>query len=186
MVDAVDLSNAQTGSVDMKIVPLFTLLQLATFNVRGLARAEKQSLLDLDCNNYHLDIVALQETKIKTESDTSFPSGNRLILMKQCNGYHGGLGFLVSKQFAPFIVQYSYVSDRVAFIDFKIPVKNQAPFCFRCVNIYSPTNTKAKNDNSLSTKFYKELNTAINIPSRHELFVMGDFNGKSIMTFLMG
>ena len=64
----VDMSISQSArdypqQKTTRIVPPSLLLRLATFNVRGLVKEEKQSLLDADCTHYNLDLIALQETK---------------------------------------------------------------------------------------------------------------------------
>ena len=91
---------------------------------------------------------------------------------------HGGLGFVINKKLCPFIQQWSYISDRVSYIDFKIPSVNSSSMYIRCVNGYSPTNTKSKKDASLSEKSYEDLQKAAHVPSRWELYFLGDFNGK--------
>ena len=51
------------------------MISFATFNIRGLGvqqennQHSKRELLGLDCEKYHVDICALQETKV-TESDS--------------------------------------------------------------------------------------------------------------------
>ncbi|XP_063682576.1 uncharacterized protein LOC134817369 [Bolinopsis microptera] len=49
---------------------------------------------------------------------------------------------------------------------------------FRAVNVYCPTNTKSELRPEIVRKLYKQVSSAIVVPSRHELFVMGDFNGR--------
>ena len=60
------------------MLPLL-LVSFATFNLRGLGDELKQSYLDQDCIQYNLDVIALQETKIKESYEHVFPeSGNKL------------------------------------------------------------------------------------------------------------
>ena len=179
--DAMSFSNYLLFNI-IATVTLQMILTLGTFNVLGLSKVEKQNWLDEDFNRYNLDVLALQETKVIDAKEVELPSKHKLIFMKQkdlINGVgHGGLGFVVHKKLCPYIVQWSYVSDRVAFLDLKIPLKGGTYFLTRCINVYSPTNTKARKDNKLSTKFYKELQSASKVPSRWELYHLGDFNGK--------
>ena len=166
----------------MLCVLFFSMLRFGTFNVLGLSKPEKQHLLEEDFISYGLDILAIQETKVINSDEIILPLNNKLIFMKQVNLIngigHGGLGFLISTKLTPYIVQSQYISDRVSFIDFKIPCNNSNPLLIRCVNGYSPTNTKSKKDLSLSTSFYEDLQKASNVPSRWEIFYLGDFNGK--------
>ena len=72
------------------------MLSLATFNVQpGLSKVVNQHQLGLDCSNYSLDVIALQETKIKPFSDTILPCGNKLIIVEQKDVCYAGLGFIV-------------------------------------------------------------------------------------------
>ena len=157
------------------------MLRIGTFNVLGLSKTEKQHLLEEDFISYGLDILAIQETKISKHDEIVLPQKNKLILMKQTDLIndtgHGGLGFVISKKLCPCIEQWNYVSDRVSYIDLKIPCGNSS-MNIRCINGYSPTNTKSKKDVSLSTKFYEDLHKASHVPSRWELYFLGDFNGK--------
>ena len=166
----------------MLCVLFFSMLRFGTFNVLGLSKPEKQHLLEEDFISYGLDILAIQETKVINSDEIILPLNNKLIFMKQVNLIngigHGGLGFLISRKLIPYIVQSQYISDRVSFIDFKIPCNNSNPLLIRCVNGYSPTNTKSKKDLSLSTSFYEDLQKVSNVPSRWEIFYLGDFNGK--------
>lgn len=65
---------------------------------------------------------------------------------------------MITKKVTPYIAHLSYVSDRIAYLDMKIPCKGGNPIHCRIVNIYSPTNTKSKM--GIITKFYKELREA--------------------------
>ena len=158
------------------------MMRIGTFNVLGLSKTEKQHLLEEDFISYGLDILAIQETKISKCNEIMLPKKNKLILMKQTNLIngigHGGLGFVINKKLCPFIQQWNYISDRVSYIDFKIPCGNSTSMYIRFVNGYSPTNTKSKKDATLSEKFYGDLEKAAYVPSRWELYFLGDFNGK--------
>ena len=86
---------------------------------------------------------------------------------------------MVSKRLVPYIVQYHRVSDRAAWIDFRLPVKHSEPVMFRAVNVYCPTNTKSELRPEIVRKLYKQVSSAIVVrTSRYQLFVMGDFNGR--------
>ena len=57
------------------------MLNLASFNVRGLSKSVKQECLGTDCINYNVDIIAIQETKVSEFSDLDLSSGVRLIIL---------------------------------------------------------------------------------------------------------
>ena len=160
------------------------ILNIATWNVRGLTRIEKQHLSGIDCDRYHTDIISVQETKTVTVEhlESILPTGQKLVILKQTkltNNGHGGLGFIISKRLLDSVISYKTISDRVAYLDFQIPCNNvNKPWRARIVNCYSPTLPKATKNPILIEKFYDELSVATNVPSRVELFVTGDFNAK--------
>ena len=190
MVDPTRLSDAsQKPSVLLLGLLVFGLcmhfstvayLHLATWNVRGISKEYAQHQAASDCDRYNLDLIALQETKVSQQSDTLIPGKHRLILFNQKQSWHGGLGFIINRRFIPNVVSYQQISDRVAYLDVCIPSKCQGtpPLKIRVVNCYSPTNVKSVQNPQIADQFYCELQEAVNIPARHELFVMGDFNGR--------
>ena len=95
------------------------LVSLATFNLRGLGDELKQSYLDQDCIQYNLDVIALQETKIKESYEHVFPeSGNKLFVFDQTSScWQRGIGFLISKRMLPCVTKVKQVSDNIAYIE---------------------------------------------------------------------
>ena len=77
----------------------------------------------------------------------------------------------------PYIKSYSYISDRVAILDLEIPTKTSS-MQYRIVNAYGPTMFRAKENPNLIIQFYEHLTSAINVPNRHEIYILGDFNSK--------
>ena len=156
------------------------LLGFATWNVRGLTKTEKQDLLAEDCDRYDLDIVGLQETKVTKFSDTRVPGNHRLLLFDQKNGYHGGLGFFINNRVLHFFRSFHQISDRVVYMDFYVPSKfdRQPPCKLRIVNCYSPTNPRTISNPEATDQFYRELQLAVDVPARFELWILGDFNAK--------
>ena len=106
----------------------FLLITLSTFNLRGLGNDVKQSHLDQDCLRYDLDIVALQETKVKEYHEHVFPeSHNKLVLFDQKSCWQRGIGFLISKRMVPCVIATKQISDNVAYIDIEIQRKSGIP-----------------------------------------------------------
>jgi len=153
------------------------MLNVGSWNVRGLSKPHKQSLLSKDCLRYQLDVVCLQETKCTVRSDQRL-SKYRLIIMQQVNSYHGGLGFIISPKVLPWIKSYMYISDRVAYLDLQIPSQNGGEVNYRIINAYGPTEPRATADPPLATTFYRDLKRAYDVPSRYEVYFGGDFNAK--------
>ena len=163
------------------LVVLFLVVKMfnfATWIVRGLSKDHKRSLLDQDCLSYKMDIVCLQETKCTVHEDLLLQNKSRLIIMDQKHSRRGGLGFVIGSRMQDFIKSYGYISDRVAILDLQIPTKSGLIINYRIVNAYGPTLPRALENPQLITDFYQSLSSACNIPSRYELFIMGDFNSK--------
>ena len=150
----------------------------ATFNVRGLTKDHKRHLLIEDCYNYKLDILCVQETKCTKLEDIMLSKNYRLMIMEQRHGRHGGLGFVIAPRMLQFVKTYKYISDRVAILDIEIPNSTSGSIKYRIVNAYGPTNPRCIANPQLVTDFYNAVTSAIDIPSRYELFVMGDFNSR--------
>ncbi len=156
----------------------YIMLNIATFNVRGLSNSLKQEHLGTDVLDYHIDILALQETKVTAFTDSILPSGVRLISFEQTLSYHGGLGFAIHPRLATYVDSWKRISDRVAYLDMIFECKNKTNITCRFVNVYSPHRGLIKKTPQIATQFYNEVSGAINIPSRWELFMLGDFNSK--------
>ena len=85
---------------------------LGTFNVRGLTQEFKQEQLSHDMSRYGLDVLCIQETKIKDLTNIDV-DGNRLICL-ETNSPHYGNGFMVSKKWKSNIYKFWRVNDRIA------------------------------------------------------------------------
>ena len=84
-------------------------LRIGTFNVRGIASNTARNLLDEDISTYKLDVVCLQETKIKDGCDSVHKASR--ILCFETSKHQYGLGFAISKRVN--ISEYWQVSDRI-------------------------------------------------------------------------
>lgn len=98
--------------------------------------------------------------------------------MQQTQSKHYGLGFVIGPRLLDHVLSYTYISDRIATIDLCLPMRNGSSTKCRIVNVYGPTSERARENPSLLNSLYAELGSAINIPSRWQLFVCGDFNAK--------
>ena len=165
-------------SSNSTMIPIALFLSLATFNVRGLSKELKQHQLGMDCMNYNIDIVAIQETKMTQFKEIILPTKNKLLIFEQSESRHGDLGFLINERFIKFVMSWNVISDRVAYINLKLPSKNGSFTYFRIVNAYCPHSKICKDSPTKLSQFYDQLQLAIDVPSRWEIFVLGDFNSK--------
>ena len=65
-------------------------------------------------------------------------------------------------------------------LDLTLPARtvNKSPCHVRIINCYSPTLPRSIKNPAIIEQFYDELTTSVQVPSRYEVFVAGDFNAK--------
>ena len=112
------------------------IVNFATWNVCGLSDVDKQHTAGFDSERYGLDIVAIQETKVCDFSETILPNHYKLFMFEQTTSVHGGLGFIISKRFIPYVCSWTRISDRVVYLDLTLPAKtvHKSPCHVRIVN----------------------------------------------------
>ena len=159
-----------------------SIFNVGTFNVRTLQSEIRKKQLSKDLENYKLDIVCLQETKIQEGVDITI-DGNRLICFKSDSRYYG-CGFLVSRKWIGNIYRTWRVTDRICVIQFKIDIHKQAidqgkTNIISIINIYAPTSQRAAKFPEETQGFYSDLNNTIEtLGNKTILFIGGDFNAK--------
>ena len=104
-------------------------LNIGTWNLRGLKDKIKQQELGKECLRYKIDLLAIQETKLKEEDEEDINKDYKLICIPQKKGKHGGLAFLFKRKLESFIGHHEYVSDRVAYLDMKLKKFKENKFC---------------------------------------------------------
>ena len=84
----------------------------------------------------------------------------------------GGIGFLLSSRCSPWLLDYKFVTDRVAVASIDIGNRRLHVIC-----VYTPTASVTLSDTTESVDFYDCVSTLIsNIPSCDLQIVCGDFN----------
>ena len=102
----------------------------------------------------------------------SLPKGWQILLGAPSAPGVGGIGFLLSSQCSPWLLDYKFVTDRVAVASFDIGNRRLHIIC-----VYAPTASVTLSDTKESVDFYDCVSTLIsNIPSRDLQIVCGDFN----------
>ena len=91
-------------------------LSIATFNVRGLTQEYKQEQLSRDLTKYKIDIISIQETKIKEDMDRNIGQNRLICFSTGANSSHGS-GFMISRKMAPMVNRYWRVSDRICVVE---------------------------------------------------------------------
>ncbi|VDK45141.1 unnamed protein product [Anisakis simplex] len=119
------------------------------------------------------DVLGLCETRRKEELNARWNDGSAVRLGKG-DGTRtiGGIGFIVSKEWASKIVSCNILSSRIGVLNVQVSGKAT----LKIIQAYAPTNSV---DDDEVEEFYQELETALTKKSTYTI-VMGDFNAKPI------
>lgn len=146
-------------------------LLIATYNTRTLGSDQKILELENELSHIKWDILGLCETRRKGEAEMTLQSGNVLYYKGDENMSEGGVGFLVHKRHKDSIVQFEYVSLRVAFMVLKLNDR----YSLKIIQVYAPTSTHSEDE---IENFYEDITKAIEKVRTHFTFIIGDFNAK--------
>ena len=116
-------------------------LNIGSFNIRGLNSEIRKEQLIHDLESYNLDVLCIQETKIK-DGDSRVIRGNQLLCFES-NSKHYGCGFVINKRFSNSIHRFWKVSDRVCVLQIKLEevvyMKSKTSPLISIINVYAPT-----------------------------------------------
>lgn len=147
--------------------------KIASFNVRGLVKANKRHQLATDLARRLVDICVLQETKVSELSDELIGEYRLILLPGKCRHY--GLGFAINKFWASRLQSYESINDRIAIATFTLSQRSS----MKVINVYAPTQARANENTSERDEFYDKLNQILaSTPKEATLFIAGDFNSK--------
>ena len=112
----------------------------------------------------------------RSTSDVDFqrnlPKGWQILLGAPSAPGVGGIGFLLSSQCSPWLLDYKFVTDRVAVASVNMGNRRLHIIC-----VYAPTASVTLSDTTESVDFYDCVSTLIsNIQTRDLQIVCGDFN----------
>ncbi|GFO26877.1 craniofacial development protein 2-like [Plakobranchus ocellatus] len=152
-----------------------------TFNVRGLSCEIKQNQLVEDFDRYKLDILCVQETKIKNGGDWTIRGHRVLLYETECRHY--GNGFIIHKNLEPKVLRTWKISDRLCVLQISLDYGNAQNKgkvkSLTIINLYAPTSALTKNNPDELDKFYNDLQTLIDsLPNNTIIIFAGDFNSK--------
>lgn len=147
----------------------YTKLGISTWNVRGTKSAGKFKNLSQVCDEYKIDIMALQETK---QSGNAITESDGYIVFN--SGYetkYMGTGFMVRKRIKHTVVDFEPVSERIC----KLRIRGKYRK-ITIVNVHAPTEIKEEEEKD---SFYEELAKVIGKIPRYDVkIVLGDLNAK--------
>ena len=150
--------------------------KVGTFNVRGLTSNIRREYLVKDLEQYKLDIVCLQETKIKDDLDMNIDHSRLINYKPSC--VHYGLGFLISGKVNSNIVNMESVNDRICYIDIELEENR----ILTVINLYGPTQAKVNIDQECRDAFYHKLDELVkkkkDSKDKGIILIAGDLNSR--------
>jgi exonuclease III len=168
----------KTSDRDAKISREFNV---ATFNVRTLADTttskahitnKLQRIVD-GCEKYHIDIVCIQEHRLKTNENINYITTDSGWILAHTNSNHQshGVAILYSKRISNIISGVVFKSNRII----AAHLNGNPKTCI--IAAYAPT--EASTDESEKSSFYNDLEDLISsIPPHTVTIVAGDFNAR--------
>ena len=110
-------------------------MRIATFNIRGIKEERAKNNLEYDCQKYHLDIVALEETKSPSTEWTS-KNGFYFHILEHKKS-HYGQGFAFRPRYKNSVEKIRYVTDRICVSEMNNFEKTKTKLI--TINVYLPT-----------------------------------------------
>ena len=151
------------------------LVKVGTFNDRTLRTDFRAFKLQKLVADLKINVLVIQEHR-RSKSDVDFqrnlPKGWQILIGAPSAPSVGGIGFLLSSRCSPWLLDYKFVTDRVAVASFDIGNRRLHIIC-----VYVPTASVTLSDATESVDFYDCASMLIsNIPSRDLQIVSVDFN----------
>ena len=154
-------------------------LRLGTWNVRTLndqpgKEEGKVALLVREVQKHKVDICGLSEVKREGQGATLVEQGHMLIHSGSVKGRAHGVGFCLSPAARAALVQYTCISNRIAYAEFRVEPNLQ----FVVMQVYAPHSNRPDEE---SDDFYAHLTAVIGglqDSLRQNLMVLGDFNAQ--------
>ena len=156
---------------DESLISAKNTLNIGTLNTRTLAKPGKIDLVLKEIDRYKWDLVGLYETHLPRIGDENI-LGTTFLLSGRSDGVHRqGVGFILSPVAKRSLMTFTPVSERIATIRLKGPIKNLS-----VVQIYAPDSARSEEE---CDQFYFQLQSVTDqIPKNDILIVLGDFNAR--------
>jgi exonuclease III len=184
-------SQLPTSTVPTKRENTIRKLTVGTYNVRTLNDStfrgdniihvhHKIQQITAGCDNHDIDLLAIQEHRLTTTSETNQIQLDNGWTLVHTNSYHEchGVAILFNKRLKPLVRQVKYTSDRI------ISVELEGNPRISIVSAYAPPNERKYNEpadklrhDREKDEFYNNLVDLLsNIPPHTITILAGDFN----------
>jgi exonuclease III len=176
------------------------LFNIGTFNVRGLNDPQKQEHLRRDAEIFKMDVVALQETKMRVGTDTNL--GKSRLIVHSTTDHNHGTGFIVAPKWAHAVYKTWRVSNRLSVLQLELNHREDRIQRYTCkvnrsrrrpgvviskakrrdlitiINVYAPTADLVKKDEKEITEMYASIDSLMEEFKQNIIFIVGDFNAR--------
>ena len=151
------------------------MAKVGTFNVRTLRTDFRVLELQKLAADLKVNVLVIPENRRSTsdvDCQRNLPKGRQILLGAPSAPGVGGIGFHLLSRCSSWLLDYKFVSERVAVASFDMGYLRLHIIC-----AYAPTASVTLSDTTESVDFYDCVSTLIsNIPSRDLQIVCGDFN----------
>ncbi|XGW09915.1 hypothetical protein V3C99_011857 [Haemonchus contortus] len=144
-------------------------LFVCSYNCRTIASEASLWMLLRSSRLVKYDVIALQETKGRTETIRKTDHKELLIIGPKANGNVGGVGFLINSTIAHLVDSHNIVSPRLAVLR----LRTSDRVAISVINAYAPTSVAAQEERE---EFYRLLEKTIQEEKSYYKYVVGDFN----------
>lgn len=145
-------------------------MRIGTWNVRGIS--DKRTEITSEIKKYKLDIAVLSETKRKgrgyedEDEYVHFWSG-----VDKNERARAGISVLIKKQLKNYILNYSYISERILTVTLKIYGYETV-----IIGVYAPIDSETK---QTKDQFYEQMSDIIMTVKKHQdIILAGDLNAR--------
>ena len=151
------------------------MIKIATLNVQGLNKPQKQKLMADDFIENKLFCLLIQETKIKKIDTINLYSSSNKKLILYNSGHNTksekGVGIVVEENTK---LEFKAVSERICLA--KIKANNKS---IVVISAYSPTLDQTKKNPENTEKFYNDLTMTVQSSKSNMILIGGDFNART-------
>lgn len=145
--------------------------RIGAWNVRGLLKPGKLSIVESELENHHLSILGISETHMRGNGHFTTRAGNTFYFSGADTTSAHGVGILIPSKINGSVLGYNPISDRIMTLKL-----NCKPCNVHIVQVYAPTAQASEED---IDRFYGLLEETLDkIPNREITLVLGDFNAK--------
>lgn len=159
-------SRIDVMKLGKKTIPI----RLAQWNVLGLNKTGKLSIVTKELEDHEVLICGMSETKWKSSGHFTSEGSTIVFSGGNSNREHHGVAIWVNRRISSTLMEYNPVSSRIIVATFRAKPRDMT-----IVQCYAPT----RDHEADIGIFYEELTAVINsIRKRNVLVVMGDFNAR--------